>query len=474
MAQIPREHRKELPPVVPTQGIAGQMIGKAVEKSGKDIAMMGDALLKAHRVSVFNRKMSQAAIDLTKMQERAVDDTDYPTMGERYSEEMASYREEMLTGITDPTLHELVSRRFDELSTQKMVNIRSYARKGIVAEGEASVLASVDAYLDAMINSGTEQERAKYWAMAEGAIKGGVAAGYYYADKAEAMLQKADRTRQVKEVEHDVIKYGSEKVMNSLYGKGPFTYNLDDDIRLDLRASVTAEYNRQKQMALEASADWDTNPQVWGDLYFRLVNPKPGEQRTTIDEVEAAFQKRLLKIEHVKQFRQMIESGVFDTVWYKNADGMLKNLFGYNAVMGIFADPQDSQRYYYASAEFMNRVNTEGLQGQDLLNAAMEIAQPYLTQMGGEKAEEILKEPTWFERGFAQFQFMIGSPYAKIKLHEREEEIERRERILGERLPPADEHKDEVAVDAVTGEVRISNGKEWLTEEEYAKQRGQE
>lgn len=285
MAQIPREHRKELPPVVPTRGIAGQIIGEAVEKSGRDIAMMGDALLEAHRVSVFNRKMSQAAIDLTKMQERAVDDTDYPTMGERYSEEMATYREEMLTGITDPTLHELVSRRFDELSAQKMVNIRSYARKGIVAEGEASVLASVDAYLDAMINSGTEQERAKYWAMAQGAITGGVTAGYYYADKAEAMLQKADRTRQVKEVEHDVIKYGPEKVMNSLYGKGPFTYVLDDDIRLDLRASVTAEYNRQVALAkapdvsdsktvYEAllgifAADGPTIDQAWLDKKFR-------------------------------------------------------------------------------------------------------------------------------------------------------------------------------------------------------------
>jgi hypothetical protein len=377
MAKIPQQHATELPPVVKSHGIAGRMVGGALAEAGRDVYGMGvelqqahDALMKAHQTAVYNQKISQATVDLLAMQERAVDDTDYATMPERYASEIDDYRSGMLSDVDDPLLNEKVGLKFDEIATQKLINIRGYARKGIISEGEASVDAALESLSDVIVKTTDPRERATYIGMAEGIIKGGTAAGYYYADKEQELLSKFADDLPVKQVQHDLFALGPSAVFLKL---SRMEYpDLNDNDRVTLLNTAHAMLTRQE------TDNEDYKKKRWDDTEMEMWSLF-ADSKLTRNWLEEKRRQRIINPEDYEAGIKALITGIwpedhaFSTPDYQNAHSFLKKQLQVSGPGAEVLYPGESQYISDAEREFQDKVG----KGQDPWGAVDETLERY-------------------------------------------------------------------------------------------------
>lgn len=417
---IPRYFANELPPggvpkaPVP-EGLYGA-VGSDIARAGDQLAEMGRKMQDAQNVSDHNAALSQATISLTEMTDKYQQDTDYKTMNDRAMGEVKDLRGKILGGIGDSETASLVGMKFDQLAAMKLSDIRGYQRKGVIAEGQANTVASLDAYMNAYAKAQSPQERAIFAGMIEGTLQGYQTSGFGDAAETEKLRLNIQKQLPIKMVEHDLNTIGPRKTLDKL--EGNLYEGLQDDDRLSLLSTATAEWHRQISEAKlkEAIANntlqpWDTNPVVWGKIFFgiqqgsiaidgKAVSPT-SEQWVGI--IQNAFMSRQLSIENTKQLEAMLTGGTFQDVWFKQTEKLFKDSFGFQEAFGTFADPGAIQPHHQAMAELLSAIQNEGLRGRGIWDRGNEILKPYLSQYGEDQAKSSVerKEPSaWVEHQY--------------------------------------------------------------------------
>lgn len=436
---------------------------------------MGQKLIEAQRTADYNTLTSDAATALMNLQERYQEDTDYRTMRERAEKDIFDLKKSMLEGVKDPVVADAFDLKFEELARYKLFQIGGYARKGLIAEGQASIVKALDQYAEALVSAGTPQEKKQYWSLIGDTIGRGVKAGYFNAVWAEEQKIKMSRQIPAMQVEHDILKFGPDMVLSSLEGKGPLTYDMDDDIRLQMIGAAQSESNRQRvnreRIQKEKEAElkpWKTDNHVWGQLYdavrYGQLDGNPVTQEQTMQAIHDAFMMEKVSKEDRVKLENMLLKDTYQDIWFKRTEKLFNDTFGKDALYG-FADPMAAGPYHTAMAELIAAVEEEGLRGRQIFDRGREIIQPHLSDFGEDLAEQSLEAepPTWLEKGWAFFKGgVLHDPYAWPRMQERMKYFERAEEIEGEEMPPASAYKNKVLHDAKTGKYYRSDGVKWV------------
>jgi hypothetical protein len=417
MANIPRYFARELPPAgVARAGVpAGwnSLLATDISESGKEFAAMGQKMQDAQNVSDHNSALSQATIALTEMTDKYRDDTDYKTMNERAVEEIKDLRGNILGVIGDSQTASLVGMKFDQMAAMELSDIRGFQRKGVITEGQANTMASLDAYMDAYVKADSPQKRAIFAGMIEGTLQGYEAAGFGDSADTEKLRLNIQKQLPVKMAEHDLVTLGPQRTLKNLES-GQYE-GLQDEDKLSLLARATSEWHRQiaEQKLKEAQgqnaiAPWDTNPIVWGNIFFGIQKgsvtvegkevPLTGDQWVAV--IHDAFERHQLSIEHTKQLEAMVAGGTFQDIWFKQTEKLFKDSFGWQEAFQTFADPSAIQPHHQAMAELLSAIQNEGLRGPAIWNRGLEILKPHLAQYGQDQAKvstekEGMNIPQW-------------------------------------------------------------------------------
>ncbi len=417
---IPRYYPNELPPGdVPRRRVPegwNSLLATDIAATGNELAVMGRRMQEAQNVSDHNAALSQATIALTEMTDKYQKDTDYKTMNDRAMGDVKDLREKILGGIGDSETASLVGMRFDQMAGMKLSDIRGFQRKGLIAEGQANTITSLDAYMNAYAKAQSPQERAIFAGMIESTLQGDLAAGLHSADDIEKLRLNVQKQLPVKLVEHDLNTIGPQATLKKLETNQ--YEGLQDDDRLTLLSQATAEWHRQVSAAKlkEAIASntlmpWDTNPLVWGRIFFGIQKGSVEVDGKTISPtteqwvgiIQDAFERRQLSMEQTKQLEAMVTGGTFQDIWFKQTEKLFKDSFGYQEAFGTFSDPGAIVPHHAAMAELLSAIEKEGLRGPAIWNRGLEILKPHLSQYGEDQAKESVerKEPsTWVEHQY--------------------------------------------------------------------------
>ena len=290
------------------------------------------------------------------------------------------------------------------MAAMKLSDIRGLQRQGVVAEGQANTITSLDAYSKAYASAQSPQERAIFQGLIEGTLTGAQAAGFYAADDIEKLRLSTQRNIPVNVVQHDLRTIGPQATLANLEKRN--YQGLQDEDYLTLKNNAIAQWHAQiaEQKLKEAQAQnaitpWDTNPIVWGKIFFGIqkgtINidgkdtPVAGDQWVGI--IRDAFEKRQLSMEQTKQLEAMVSEGTFQDVWFKQTEKLYKDSFGWQEAFQTFSDPSAIAPHHQAMAELLAAIQDEGLRGRAIFNRGIEILKPYLNQYGEDQAKTSTK-----------------------------------------------------------------------------------
>lgn len=271
---MPRAHP------LPLVGFAGA----ALLNAGNDLAQLDREMQAGRREADLSDRIGKFTTELTQLELDFDRDQDFKTAPQRFREQAKALQDKHLDGMDDAVLRSAFTKRSNELSLSKYVNVAKDARTKETQYHRAALDTNLDVYADSAATAKNPGELEVVKNEASLALAAAQAAGYVSAEEAvkkeRAFLGKVDLATVRRDMTANVSLTADKLALDPEYAR-----NLDPATR----ASLTDQaYNRADSQRRRLEAESEKDRKKRGDEIMKTAWEMLEKGRLTRDFVANA------------------------------------------------------------------------------------------------------------------------------------------------------------------------------------------